>query len=142
MRIKILSNEPMTNVSYRLPQKLKNSLELIAASEDVSQGEIVRSFLEFAIDSYQTNGATRKWNDEMYRHFAKQAKVGDLVIASNIKGRIKSMDDLFVTLDIGDERTLDVLKNSITDICGPSEEVLAEMEAFQKSLKVPKIKKN
>ena len=118
VKIRIQEREPMVNVTHKLPPQLKEELERVASKQGVAQGEIVRAFLEFALDAYKKGKVTRIWGEgsENMKKFRAELAVGDVVIASGNVGKLTDLDELFVKMEIAKGVVIQTLREGVTDV--------------------------
>ena len=134
MNIKLKSKDPLTTASYKIPPDIKKDIDEISKKEGITQGELVRSFLQYSLEAYQAGKVQKVWGEVMMDHFRKQVKKGDEVIAAGIFGKIKNVTEMFFEIQVSPGVSLKVIKDELTDILNPRKEVLKEMERYKKEL--------
>ena len=123
------------NASYKLPQSLKVEIESIAKKEQLTQGDIVRSFLEFAVKAYAKGRVQRSFSDSAMEHFRTLIQPGDEVIAGGLKGRVKAVGEIFFKVELAEGVDVDIVRDELSDVLNPRKELLDAMREFHASQK-------
>jgi hypothetical protein len=116
--IKIRHQDPTTTVTFEAQSVQHKEIECIAQTHNVSVEEIFRALLEYSLDAYRSGKVLRIWPDgsQEMEKFRSGLQVGETVIAGGMVGKLVTLDELFVTLEVAKGVVVRVLREAVTDV--------------------------
>lgn len=128
MRIRIEQKEPLETASFKIPGILKSEIAAISRKEGVPQSEIVRAFLDSALQSYRNGDVIRSWAGEEMNVLRKHLKPGMRVISNGIVGTVSVISEDLVEITMKDGHCIEMLKECVTDVLNPGQELIDIVE--------------
>ena len=118
MTITLKQKETLVNAGYKIQPQLKQTIESIAKNENLNSSDIVRAFLEHALEDYQQgDDVLRIGRDNWMDRFRDTLKVDQIVMTKGgVVGRIVNIiDDVIIKLSTAEKVTLLVRKDFIME---------------------------